>query len=214
MVRRMSSPSTAAEVELTPLRLVVAGPADASPEALWTTFVQRQQPVLRATARRITGDVVMADDAVQETLIAFWRHASRLDVQDAAQVQAWLLRVAANAARRQLRRAVTITDTPTEALAVLPAHEPMEPPALAGLRRHLAGLPEIHRRVLELRFLDQRSYDEIATALGVNEAAARKRVDRALVELRLRLRRDGVAVPAVQALASSSNNRWTSRCRS
>ena len=193
-------PIAAAEVELTLLRLVVAGAVDATPEALWTTFVQRQQPVLRATARRITGDVVMADDAVQETLIAFWRHASRLDVHDAAQVQAWLLRVVANAARRQLRRAVTVTDTPTEALAVLPAHEPEEPPALAGLRQHLDGLPEIHRRVLELRFLDQCSYDELATALGVNEAAARKRVDRALDELRLRLRRDGVTAPAVLAL--------------
>lgn len=59
--------------------------------------------------------------------------------------------------------------------------------ALAGtaerrgdVARRLAGLSEEHRRVLELRVIEERSYGEVAALLQITEPNARQRVSRAL----------------------------------
>jgi RNA polymerase sigma-70 factor (ECF subfamily) len=44
----------------------------------------------------------------------------------------------------------------------------------------LAALPEEHQRALRMRVVEERGYDEVAAALGVDEQAARARVSRAL----------------------------------
>jgi RNA polymerase sigma factor (sigma-70 family) len=55
---------------------------------------------------------------------------------------------------------------------------------LASLRGRvaelLAALPEEHRLALRMRVVEERGYDELAAALGVDEQAARARVSRAL----------------------------------
>jgi RNA polymerase sigma factor (sigma-70 family) len=55
---------------------------------------------------------------------------------------------------------------------------------LAALREEVAArveeLPAEHRRALRLRVVEERSYPEVADALGVSEQTARARVSRAL----------------------------------
>ena len=48
----------------------------------------------------------------------------------------------------------------------------------------LAGLPSEQREVLRLRVVQERSYRELATTLGISEQTARARVSRALRALR------------------------------
>jgi RNA polymerase sigma-70 factor (ECF subfamily) len=48
----------------------------------------------------------------------------------------------------------------------------------------LAGLGEDQREAIKLRVLEERSYPEVARALGVSEQTARARVSRALRALR------------------------------
>jgi RNA polymerase sigma factor (sigma-70 family) len=50
--------------------------------------------------------------------------------------------------------------------------------------RALGALDADHRRVLELRIIEERPYDAVADALGVSEQAARARVSRALGAMR------------------------------
>jgi len=52
------------------------------------------------------------------------------------------------------------------------------------VREGLQGLDDAQRAVLRLRVLEERSYPEVARALGVSEQAARARVSRALRVLR------------------------------
>lgn len=52
-----------------------------------------------------------------------------------------------------------------------------------GLAAALESLPGGQREALELRVLEERSYDEVALALGCSETAARLRVMRALGKL-------------------------------
>ena len=44
----------------------------------------------------------------------------------------------------------------------------------------IASLPAKQRLALQLRVVEERGYDEVAAALGVDEQAARARVSRAL----------------------------------
>jgi RNA polymerase sigma factor (sigma-70 family) len=54
------------------------------------------------------------------------------------------------------------------------------------LRDAVNGLPEGQREALELRVIDEHSYDEVAARLDCTEGAARVRVLRALTTLRRR----------------------------
>lgn len=54
---------------------------------------------------------------------------------------------------------------------------------LAHIDRALAGLPPLLRKVAELRFIDEVSYESIAATLGITQANARKRVQKARKEL-------------------------------
>jgi len=53
------------------------------------------------------------------------------------------------------------------------------------------------RTAIVLRFFEQREFKEVGEALGSNEEAARKRVNRALDKLRVILARRGVTLSAV-----------------
>jgi hypothetical protein len=60
------------------------------------------------------------------------------------------------------------------------------------------------RDAVVLRFLEQRSFAEVASALGTSKAAAKMRVGRALEKLRNAFARRGVAVPAMALFAALS----------
>lgn len=60
----------------------------------------------------------------------------------------------------------------------------------------MSRLSEADHNAVVLRFLEGRSFREVSAALGVSEAAAKMRVNRALGKLRTLLARRGVALPA------------------
>src|SRR5947209_19591601 len=81
--------------------MLMAEVAAGSGDAL-TAVYERLGPSVRAVGRRIVGDAA-ADDVVQETLERVWRHAARFD-PNRGSLDAWVLRIARNAALGQLRR--------------------------------------------------------------------------------------------------------------
>jgi len=56
------------------------------------------------------------------------------------------------------------------------------------IREQLKQLPEIYREILVLRYIDERSYEEIAAVLGITQAAVDKRLMRGKAMLRESLR--------------------------
>jgi len=68
----------------------------------------------------------------------------------------------------------------------------------------MSRLGTTDRDAVVLRFLEQRSFAEVASALAITEAAAKMRVGRALEKLRSALTRCGVVVPAAALLAALS----------
>jgi RNA polymerase sigma-70 factor (ECF subfamily) len=101
---------------------------------------------------------------------------------------AWLYRIAANAiadqARRKVRESTEQIDAPDESSTLVDL-EQIERRAL--LFRAVETLPDDQRRVIVLRFAEEKSIREIATQLGRSEGAIKQLQFRGLENLRNRL---------------------------
>lgn len=132
-----------------------------------------------------------ADDATQETLLS--AHQGFGEYRGTGSVRAWLLGIARNKCLQQLEKGRRRGAKP--ALATNgSAAEPGLDEALGAKHRAeraralLDNVRPSDRDALLLRFLADLSFKEVAAASGVDEATARKRVSRALSNLRKTLR--------------------------
>jgi RNA polymerase sigma-70 factor (ECF subfamily) len=105
-----------------------------------------------------------------------------------APFETWLLRIAANALTDRARRALRAV--PSDPDPVPGEQQGAERGAIDGaaLFRLVAALPGDQRRVIELRFAEERSIREIAAELGRTEGAVKQLQLRALQSLRKRVR--------------------------
>jgi RNA polymerase sigma-70 factor (sigma-E family) len=154
-------------------------------------FVTERAAALLRFAYVLTGDVSLAEDAVQDALTtacARWGRVSRAD-----DPEAYVKRMVVNAHiswwRRFRRREA-------------PAAEPTRtaPPTVDGSAARAdaeavwalcATLPDRQRAAVVLRFYEEHSYAEIAVLLHCAEATARSHVHRALASLKVTLSKEG-----------------------
>jgi RNA polymerase sigma-70 factor (ECF subfamily) len=149
-------------------------------------LVERHQERCTRLALHITGSREDAEDAVQETFLRAYR--SLASYQERDRFSAWLVRILVNQCRttlaRQRRRAV-VADWDW---AVAPGEVEEHPADRAALReeleRALATLEPEQREAVVLKFADELTYDEIATATGASVSALKMRVQRACRRLR------------------------------
>jgi RNA polymerase sigma factor (sigma-70 family) len=151
----------------------------------------------RQEARRMVGffvrrthDPEIALDLVAETFASVVRdqHQFRGRGDDAA--RAWVYGIAHNLLNGWYRRGAVerramarlgiqrpeVGDTELERLVELAGLAQ----ARARVDSKLRALPDDQRRAVELRVVDERTYEEVAQALGISEQAARARVSRGL----------------------------------
>lgn len=117
------------------------------------------------------------EDVFQEAVLRALRSYPRLSHAD--HLRAWLYRVATTTAfdhRKRHRREVLVANVPENQHV----DERMDEEFEALVDR----LPNGARRALQLRFVDDLSYEEIAARLGCSNAAARQRVSSAVRRLR------------------------------
>jgi RNA polymerase sigma-70 factor (ECF subfamily) len=141
-------------------------------------------------------DAHAAEDATQEALIYFFRHAAEFDPARSP-LRLWLRRIAHNFARNELRRRKRkpslSLETPVSTASgeakplreLIPTPEPDAPTDLAGeMLSKLNELAEEDREVLVLRYLDGYTPAEIADVLGIKPRSVSMRLWRALKRLR------------------------------
>lgn len=120
-----------------------------------------------------------AQDAVQEATLKAWQGFDRL--RDPSAARAWFLTIVANQCR-SMRRARWWSVIRSDSIARL---EP-EPGELGmDLRRELSRLPASDRAALFLFFYLDLSLAEVARVLKISPQAAKSRVHRAVIRLRL-----------------------------
>jgi RNA polymerase sigma-70 factor (ECF subfamily) len=159
-------------------------------------------------------DAQAAEDAMQEGLLYFFRHAADYDPARSP-LRHWLRRIAHNFARNELRRRkrkpamsleTPVSTSSGESLPlrdVLPATGPAAPPERAeDLLARLNALGVEDREVLVLRYIDGYTPGEIAGVLGIKSRSVSMRLWRALKRLRKNVGIDDSAVdgppPTVQ----------------
>src|SRR3954451_2591249 len=151
--------------------------------AAFEAIVQRYRQPLLTYCARVLPDA-RAEDAVQQTFVSAYQAITR-DEAD-LNLRPWLYRIARNASLNLLRQNGWTHEQLDENRAG--AQRPYQP---FELRERLLAtvsavkqLPERQRNAVLLREIDGLSYEEIASALGVGEAAVRQLLHRARTNLR------------------------------
>lgn len=125
----------------------------------------------------ILDDEADARDATQETFVAAWRRIASL--RDADRFDAWLQRIAVNAARMTLRgrRRRRIREIPSNQLTA-ESHETAGPRStdVERLGDAMERLSPDQRTILALHHLEGRGLDEIAEALRIPVGTAKSRL--------------------------------------
>jgi RNA polymerase sigma-70 factor (ECF subfamily) len=170
---------------------LLAGRAADGDTAAFEALARRYGPLMRASARRMTGSQADADDVVQESLVQAWKQLDSLRDGDA--VKSWLLRITGSRSIDHVRRRKTHSglgdlDHRVDAGAGPEAGGNPESAALNGsrmdaLKTALAALPEEQRRCWVLKQFNDQSYEEIAQTLNISVASVRGRLARARVTL-------------------------------
>ncbi|MEM8679274.1 MAG: sigma-70 family RNA polymerase sigma factor, partial [Planctomycetota bacterium] len=143
----------------------------------WREIVERWQPLIYAQARRMTGHPEGASDVAQESWLAMVRSIDGLD--DPSRFRPWAYRIVANKAsdwirKRQRDRQVIFgqTDPPD----VADAAGSQESQKLRPLRRAIRQLPQEHRGLLSMFYIDQMPLTEIAEVLGIPLGTVKSRL--------------------------------------
>ena len=137
-------------------------------------------------------DRQLAEDAAQEVLLLLLAKAESLDPE---YLTGWLVstaRLVAKAIRRKHASQSALESHPhphPESSDDDPAENPQR---LAALAEGMAQIPPDARKLIQRHYLEGASHAQLAREIGLTRAAARKRLSRAVAQLR--------ASPAVRAL--------------
>jgi RNA polymerase sigma-70 factor (ECF subfamily) len=150
----------------------------------FAAFVALHRVDLVRAAERITGDRAEAEDVVQDTLVALWRHWQQRPPDDPA---AYAFRaVSLNAIKRRTRRRPS---APLEAAEATTAKEsPAGPIDSLEMERAISRLPLAQQVVVRMRFYLGYSLAQISRSLSISSNTAASRCRYALAALRSSLK--------------------------
>ena len=134
--------------------------------------VREHQDAVYGAALRILGDRDAALDAANQTFMKAYR--SRASYDPSRPIRHWLLRIAINEAitigrartRERARHAPEAAAAELPDRAATPEAESLDRESRDGVRAAVAGLPDLYREVVVLRYFNELSVDEVAAVLG------------------------------------------------
>ncbi|HEV2248895.1 MAG TPA: sigma-70 family RNA polymerase sigma factor [Candidatus Limnocylindria bacterium] len=134
--------------------------------------VREHQDAVYGAALRILGDRDAALDAANQAFMKAYRSIGSYD--PSRPIRHWLLRIAVNEAitigrARTRERARSAPEAEAASLAdraATPEREALDRESRDGIRAAVAGLPELYREVVVLRYFNELSVDEVAAVLG------------------------------------------------
>lgn len=155
-------------------------------DALAELYRQYQRPLFRFLCQ-LTPDRGLAEEVLQDTLVAVWKSAGTFGGR--SQVSTWLFGIARRQAHNTLRRKGLNLAGVDEIDQAADPGPPPEELALARdcLAQAVRRLAPLHREVLALTFVSGLGYQEIAEVLEVPEGTVKSRLFNARRALRLLL---------------------------
>jgi RNA polymerase sigma factor (sigma-70 family) len=165
-------------------------------------IAQRYTDLVYSAAKRYTRDAHLAEDVAQAVFILLSQRAAK--ISEPGRLVGWLYQttyfVAVNALKIQRRRRVHERAFAAQGKTMISDPEPDRWTEIAPvIDRAMAQLDGSSRDMLLMRYFQEKSVQEVATAMGLSVDAAQKRLSRALEKLRGKLGKQGVAVGASAA---------------
>ncbi|MEZ0229301.1 MAG: RNA polymerase sigma factor [Planctomycetota bacterium] len=164
---------------------------------VFTALVERHLKLAGAVAYSVTGDFHASRDVVQESFLKVYQ--SLASVKEPDKFKSWLRNVVRTTAldwRRRNKRGVQSLDAleteeaGPEAPDAGPAEQVTDKDELRRkVREEIEKLPESHREVVALKYIDGRSYEEIGALTGLSQATIESRLFRARQKLKSRFER-------------------------
>lgn len=141
----------------------------------FTLLYEAHEKRLYAIALRVLGDPTQAEDAAQQAWLQVLRNWERVNALDWDVAAKYLAVTAKNAALDLLKKEKWNTSMP----------EDWDPPApedgqekYQRLVELILSLPEAYRRVLELKFVEEETNQEIARRMGLKESTVSTKIQR------------------------------------
>lgn len=165
--------------------------AQAGDAAAFGQIVTRCQNGITAIALAITRDVSASEDIAQDAFLSAWRHLPRL--RNPRSFLPWLRQITRNLSYDHLRRKRNerrIDGDLDDILAVVADPAPGQVERLTRLQEEsiaadlIDELPEETREILLIYYREGQSSKQVASLLGMQDAAVRKRLSRARKSLR------------------------------
>jgi RNA polymerase sigma-70 factor (ECF subfamily) len=171
------------------LRRIGKGDEDAM-----AAFYREHSRVVLAQVLLVTGERVLAEEIVQDTMLAVWRGAASF--RGESSVRSWLIAIARRQTRDRLRgRRLRVVDDAF--LADLPGSNPgpevmaLDRVELAEVRGAIQKLAAAHRELLGLVFGSGLSLPEVADVLEIPVGTVKSRLSAARTALNRILNEEG-----------------------
>jgi RNA polymerase sigma factor (sigma-70 family) len=163
-------------------------------EAAFATLVSRHINLVHAVARRHAGNAQHAEEITQAVFIILAKKAGTL--KTGTVLSGWLFHTArltaANFVRTEMRRTAREQEAYMQSTLQETGGGEAWRKIAPLLDQAVAELGEKDRNAVVLRFIEGKELAEVGTALGASEAAAQKRVNRAVEKLRKFFTKRGV----------------------
>jgi RNA polymerase sigma-70 factor (ECF subfamily) len=162
--------------------------AAAGDEVAFRHIIAKHHEDMRRVAAYVTGSQALAEEATQAAWLIAWRKIG--NVRDEAHLRPWLVSVAANEARRIMRRRRRRAEfeTAAEAPSDPGGIDPATGVAAIDLDAAMARLDPDDRALLAMRYVAGFDSNELARATGISPSGTRSRIERLLKRLREDLR--------------------------
>lgn len=167
------------------LRQIAAGDRQALVE-----LYERYQRTLFGYLRQLTPDYGLAEELLQDTLVAVWKSAHSFEGRSS--VQTWLIGIARRQAHNTLRQRKLLFVDESELEGLVSTDSEPEDFIFASvardeLREAFKQLAPVYREVLVLIFVEELSYQETASILDVPLGTIKSRLSNARRMLRILL---------------------------
>lgn len=181
------------------LRRAKAGSGEAL-EELYRRYGAKLLRIIRLQLGPSLRDRLDSQDILQASLLKSFQNIGSFEAEDGSSLLSWLSAISRNEIRDQAefhgrgkrdhRKDVGLASTAIDVLP-LDARSALSRAVLAEeaqrMERAIEALPENYRDVIVLRKLEERSWKDVATALGRSEDASRMLLARALAALTVAL---------------------------
>ena len=142
-------------------------------------------------AQRILKNSMSAEDVVQQTWLIVLRKGELFTQMPDDKMAAYIRRIVENTAKNLLKDERRNTELPANVTVETEANI-LDEIAYQHLVELIREMPELYSEILEMKFIQERSYEEISSATGLKEATVATRISRGRAFLIERLRQEGV----------------------